>query len=45
MGNLSKVLLNLAIYTAILFIGIKLLSKVFDIGIKKFTSLNPKLKQ
>lgn len=40
MGNLSSVLLNLAIYTAVLFVGIKLLSKVFDMAIKKFTSLN-----
>lgn len=36
MSNILKVLFNLVLYSAILYVGIIVLSKVFDIGIKKF---------
>ncbi len=45
MGNLGQVLLNLVIYSTILFIGIKLLSKVFDWGTTKFFSVDKNKKK
>ena len=44
MSNLMKVLFNLTLYAGILFIGIKIVSKVFDKGTHKFMSLNKKKK-
>ena len=44
MGNLGSVLLNIVIYTVILFIGIKILSKFFDWGTVKYTKLSKKSK-
>lgn len=45
MTNILKVLFNLVLYSGILYIGIKILSKVFDIGTKKFMSLDDKTKR
>ena len=42
MGNISKVLLNLILYSGILYLGIIILSKKFDLGTKKFMNLNNK---
>ncbi|WMM25359.1 branched-chain amino acid ABC transporter permease [Tissierella sp. MB52-C2] len=42
MGNISRVLLNLILYSGILYLGIIVLSKVFDLGTKKFMNLNNK---
>lgn len=42
MNNISKVLFNLTLYSAILYVGIIVLSKMFDIGTKKFLSLDNK---
>ncbi len=45
MGNLGQVLLNLVIYSTILFIGIKLLSKAFDWGTTKFFCIDKNKKR
>jgi len=45
MGNLAKVLMNLIIYTAILFAFIKVLSKIFDLSLSKFFKIDSKVKK
>ncbi len=42
MSNILKVLSNLVLYSAILYIGIIILSKVFDFGTKKFLQFDSK---
>lgn len=42
MSNIIKVLSNLILYSGILYIGIILLSKLFDVGTKKFIDLDSK---
>ncbi len=42
MSSLMKVFFNLALYAGILFIGIKIVSKIFDKGTSKFLSLDKK---
>lgn len=42
MSGILKVLFNLVLYSGILYIAIKLLSKVFDIGTNKFMGLDKK---
>ena len=42
MSNIIKVLTNLIIYSAVLLAGIIVLSKVFDIGTKRFLALDGK---
>ncbi|WP_353094507.1 branched-chain amino acid ABC transporter permease [Tissierella praeacuta] len=42
MGNISKVLFNLILYSGILYVGIIVLSKIFDIGTKRFMNLDNK---
>lgn len=45
MSNILKVILNLILYSGILYVGIIVLSKVFDIGTKKFLRLDNKKKK
>jgi len=45
MSNILKVLFNLVLYSGILYVGIIVLSKVFDIGTKKFLGLDNKKKK
>ncbi|MFA5576597.1 MAG: branched-chain amino acid ABC transporter permease [Tissierellaceae bacterium] len=40
MSRITKVLLNLILYSGILYVGIIILSKVFDIGTKKFLEMD-----
>ena len=42
MTNISKVLFNLILYSGILYLGIIVLSKIFDIGTKRFMNLDNK---
>lgn len=42
MSGILRVLFNLVLYSAILYVGIKILSKVFDIGTKKYMGLDSK---
>ncbi|WP_244969305.1 branched-chain amino acid ABC transporter permease [Tissierella praeacuta] len=42
MSNISKVLFNLILYSGILYLGIIVLSKIFDLGTKKFMILDNK---
>ncbi len=42
MSGVLRVLFNLALYSGILYIGIKILSKIFDIGTKKYMGLEDK---
>ncbi len=45
MNGFLKVLFNLVLYSGILYIGIKILSKVFDIGTKKFMGFDDKMQK
>lgn len=45
MNGVFKVIFNLILYSVILYIGIKILSKIFDIGTKKYTALTSKQKK
>lgn len=45
MSNIIKVISNLALYSVILYIGIKILSKLFDKGTTKFLTLDTKKKK
>ncbi len=42
MTNISKVLFNLILYSGILYVGIIVLSKIFDLGTKKFMNFDNK---
>ena len=45
MNDILKVLFNLVLYSGVLYIGIKILSKVFDIGTHKYMHLDNKTRK
>lgn len=45
MGHIGTVVMNITLYTVILFIGIKILSKFFDWGTAKYINFNKKSKR
>lgn len=45
MPNFIKVIINLSLYSVILFLGIKIVSKIFDVGTSKFLSIDENKKK